>query len=117
MNYIAMIALAAFAAAQPPASKGSADLGKKIFTAKCTTCHGRDGKGVASMAKLFKVDPEKMNWTSSVNQGKTDAELKTTITNGNGKMPSFKGKLSDGDMANVIAFIRSLQAAAKGASN
>lgn len=97
------------AAAKAPA--GDAALGKKLMLAKCATCHNKDGHGNPVMAKLFKVPPQNMNWASPQNVKKSDAELKSIITHGNGKMPSFKGKLQDADIANVIAFIRTVQKA------
>ncbi len=103
----ALGALAAGAAAQQGA--GSAELGKKVMLAKCATCHGKDGRGVASMAKLFKVEKVNMDWMSAQNVAKSDAQLKATISNGNGKMPSFKTKLQAAEIADVVAYIRTLQ--------
>lgn len=40
---------------------------------------------------------------------KTDTELIAVTENGKGKMPAYKGKLSDAQIKEVIAYIRTLQ--------
>lgn len=107
MNTIVTLLLAANAAAAPaPAAKPD---GAKIFAAKCTTCHGKDGKGSAAMAKMYKLkDPSILNLSVTK---KTEAELVKTITNGEQKMPAFKGKLKDAEIAAVAGYVHGLGAA------
>jgi mono/diheme cytochrome c family protein len=50
------------------------------------------------IADLHSADVQKMS----------DADLKTVLTNGKNKMPSFKGKLTDAQMTDVISYIREL---------
>ena len=103
-----LLAVAVNAAAQTPAAAPKAD-GAKIFAAKCTACHAKDGKGSLPMAKMFKLkDPAVLNLTLSK---ESDAELVKTITDGREKMPSFKGKLKDAEFSALIAYIRTLSAA------
>ena len=110
MNLILIWTFATVASAQPAAPAKDADLGKKVFAAKCVTCHAKDGKGSSVMAKMFKADPKSLDLTGDLNQKKTDAELTKVINDGNGKMPAFKGKLKDGEIAGSVAYIRSLAA-------
>jgi cytochrome c6 len=39
----------------------------------------------------------------------SDADLIAATTNGKGKMPAYKGKLTDPQIADVISYIRTLQ--------
>ena len=107
MNLVMTLMLAVNAAAQTPAAPPKADAAK-IFAAKCTACHAKDGKGSLPMAKMFKLkDPAILNLTATK---ETDAELVKTITDGRDKMPSFKGKLKDAEIAALAAYIRTLSA-------
>ena len=42
-------------------------------------------------------------------QSQSDQDLKKIITDGKGKMPAYKSKLSDDDIAALVTFIRSLR--------
>jgi cytochrome c6 len=78
--------------------------GAAIFKGKCAMCHGADGKGQTSMGKSLKL----RSLGSPEVQKQTDAELIAITTNGKGKMPSYKGKLNDGEIKAVIVAIRDL---------
>jgi mono/diheme cytochrome c family protein len=78
--------------------------GKAIFKAKCAMCHGADGKGQTSMGKSMKI----RDLASPEVQKLTDAELTAITTNGKGKMPAYKGKLTDAEIKAVIVAIRDL---------
>jgi len=79
--------------------------GASTYTAKCQMCHGADGMGSTPAGKSMKAipfnDPQILN--------KSDAELIAATKNGKGKMPAYAGKLSDGDIKSVIAYIHTLQ--------
>lgn len=68
----------------------------------CAGCHGADGKTVGG------AGPATDALTSAAIQGKTDAVLSDSIKNGKGNMPAYS-TLSDAQITNVIAFIRSLK--------
>ena len=107
MNVIVTLLLAVNAAAASAKPDGA-----KLFAAKCTACHAKDGKGSKPMAKMFKLkDPEALSLTSEAASKKTDAELAKAITDGRNKMPSFKGKLKDAEISALIGYVRSLSAA------
>jgi len=102
--------LATNAAAAPAPAKAPDAPGQATFAKKCSACHAKDGKGSASMAKMFKVKPEELNLTTDEVVKKSDADLIKTINAGKDKMPSFKGKLKDAEIADVLAYVRSLVA-------
>ena len=79
---------------------GNAANGGTLFQEKCSVCHGKDGHAVLPGAPSF-AKGERME--------KPDSQLKHTITNGLNVMPSFKGVLSDGQMGDLLAYIRTLK--------
>jgi mono/diheme cytochrome c family protein len=75
----------------------------KIFKAKCATCHGVGGEGIASI--------KTPDFTSAeVQASVSDADILDTIKKGRPgtMMPAWNGKLSDQDMNAVARYIRSL---------
>lgn len=102
MAGVFVAASASFSA--PPA--GDATAGKDVYMHKCKACHGEDGQGNAGMAKLLKTTITPMD--SDEVQNKTDAEIKTIVTQGKDKMKPVKD-ISDTDIANVIAFVRTFK--------
>jgi len=87
------------------AHAADASAGKEIYGSKCKTCHGADGQGNPGMAKVLKTEIKSL--TSADVQSMTDADLKTTITQGKGKMKPVA--VSGADLDNVIAYVRSLK--------
>ncbi|MGH9512372.1 MAG: c-type cytochrome [Terriglobales bacterium] len=85
---------------------GDASAGKDVFLKKCKTCHGEDGHGNAGMAKLLNTTITPLD--SDEVQSKSDADIKTIILEGKAKMKPVKG-LTDADISNVIAFVRTLK--------
>jgi mono/diheme cytochrome c family protein len=84
-----------------PAFAASASDGAVVFTAKCKNCHGVDGSGNPAIAKM-------MNVTMKPLGAQTDAEVKTAVTAGVGKMKPVAG-LAAADVDNVIAYIHTLK--------
>ena len=81
------------------------DGGKEMFEKKCAMCHGKDGvpKPLAKNAGNFS-DPK---W-----QAANAAEAITqTITNGKGKMLSYKDKLKPEEIKALAEYIKTLGAA------
>jgi mono/diheme cytochrome c family protein len=99
----------------PASAAGDATAGGKIFAARCARCHGADGKG--NGPDLAKLHPSSnpVNWTNPVvNKKWSDSDIVAIITKG-GKavdaspvMPSFQGKLTDAQIQDLLAFIRTL---------
>lgn len=79
--------------------------GQAIFQAKCKTCHGEKGEGKEAIAKMYKVDVSALALNSTKS---SDEALKTMVQNGKGKMPAFKEKLSEDEINQVLAYVKSL---------
>ena len=62
--------------------------GKTLYTTKCVTCHGEDGKGGGNMAAKLKVKPADLTALHE----RTEGEIFWVITNGIPKsgMPAMK---------------------------
>lgn len=102
----ALVALFGPAIVLGAAGAGDASAGKAIYSNKCMICHGADGEGATGYAKAMGLQPARMS--SDRVQNKTDAELKKIILEGSGKMKPVKG-LSDADIDNVIAYVRTFR--------
>ena len=79
-----------------------------IYKAKCTSCHGKDGKGNEKMLKMFKVEAKDMNLIDEGTLAEKDEDLSKFILTGKKKMPSFKDKLMGLDVAELVKYIRGL---------
>ena len=77
--------------------------GNAVFAAKCSVCHGKDGRGLPNWRAKGQPDFTDANWQKS----KSDAALSASTKNGKGKyMPPFGGKLSDDEITAVVARVR-----------
>lgn len=76
--------------------------GAAVFKAKCAACHGQDGTGDTAMGKKLNV----RSLAAPEVQKQTDAQLLELTRKGKGKMPAYEGKISDADLAALIAHIR-----------
>jgi len=85
---------------------GDPAAGKAVFDKTCKTCHGATGVANPNIAKMMKVDIKELG--SAEIQSKTDAEFKTIITEGKGKMKAVK-TVTGKDIDNVIAYVRTLK--------
>ena len=85
---------------------GDMEAGKAVYAKKCKSCHGAAGEGNPAMAKMLKAEIKHLG--SKDVQQKKDDDIGKTITAGVGKMKPVKD-LSPADVANVIAFTRSLK--------
>jgi len=70
---------------------------------KCASCHGKDGRGKTLKGKLSHArDLTSSEWQNDV----TDERIFNSISNGKGKMPSFKKKLTDAQIEELVAYVR-----------
>lgn len=100
-----LILLLAFSVSLLSANKGDAKAGKAVYQKRCGTCHELSGAPKAAIAKMMKVEMRDLSVKTV--QDKSDAELRKIVVEGTGKMKGVAG-LSDKDMANLLAFVRSL---------
>jgi len=103
VNRIALVGLG-LALAIPTIAAAQAK-GHDTFQAKCAMCHGADGSASSGMGKSMGLKP----LSSPEVQKMSDADLIALITNGKGKMPASKGKLTDAQIADVAAYVKTLK--------
>jgi mono/diheme cytochrome c family protein len=77
-----------------------------LYKSKCAACHGADGSGNTTMGKSLGAK----DLGSAEVQKQTDAQLTDIVTNGmaGGKMPAYKGKLTDDDIKGLVGYLRTL---------
>jgi mono/diheme cytochrome c family protein len=92
--------LAAVAAIPASAQRGEAD-----YKSKCAMCHGADGLAESPAGKAMKTP----SFKSPEMVKASDKELIDETKNGKGKMPAYKDKLTDAQIKDVVAYIRTLQ--------
>jgi mono/diheme cytochrome c family protein len=90
------------AGARPAAA---ADDAAALYKTKCAACHGADGSGNTAMGKAFKL----RDLGSGEVQAQTDAQLVAITADGKGKMPAYKGKLTDEQIKDLVGYIRTLK--------
>lgn len=79
---------------------GDIDKGGKLYTRHCATCHGADGVNVM---------PDAPNFAHSERLLRPDVFILAAIKEGKNAMPAFQGMLKDGDIMDVIAYLRTLE--------
>ena len=77
---------------------------EKVYKAKCVSCHGPDGKGETAAGKATKA----RDLCSADVKKETDAAWTEIIVKGKNKMPSYDKKVTDAEVKDVIAYMRSL---------
>lgn len=89
-----------------PLAAADAAAGKAVYDKSCKSCHGADGSGNPTIAKMMKVEMKPLS--SKEVQAKSDDELKAVITTGSGKMKPVTSVSGDQASA-VVAFLRTLK--------
>lgn len=96
---------------------GSAQVarGKAVYEAHCMTCHGPGGKGQPGDWRIRDADgyypPPPLDDSAHAWHHPTAALLETIrdgSPQGQGRMPAWKGTLSEREMQDVVAYIKSL---------
>jgi len=97
----------------PEGPKGDPTAGKTKFVSTCSACHGPDAKGIAGLGKDLTI--------STFAKGLSDTDLVAFVTKGRDTsdsanttgvaMPPRGGNpaLSDTDLLDIIAYIRTLE--------
>jgi mono/diheme cytochrome c family protein len=79
--------------------------GEATYKAKCQMCHGATGGADTPTAKMLKVkpvsDPEMKKLSA--------ADMIKSTADGKGKMPAFKGKLTDEQIKDSVTYFRTLK--------
>lgn len=105
-NKAAVVTAEQVAAARNPTALS----GGQIFAAKCAACHQSGGQGTSGYPPLngnphvAAADPKEL--IATIVNGRSGA-LTVNGTAYNGKMPAWKGQLSNADIAAVATYVRS----------
>jgi mono/diheme cytochrome c family protein len=100
MKWLQRIALFSFFLALALPQIANAQNGADTFKAKCAMCHGADGSKTTMGSKpLNGADVQKMS----------EADLTAIVENGKGKMPAYKGKLTDAQIKDVVSFVKTMK--------
>lgn len=91
------------------AANGDPQKGQAVYAMNCVLCHGPQGQGDGLVGKT--IDPPAADFTSAASKKKTDAELLAVIENGRPPtaMVGWKGQLSDAEIQDVLAYVKSLR--------
>ena len=88
--------------------------GKAIYQKECAKCHGDAGGGDGAMGQKLKDKPT--NWTAGGGGLKDmdDAKITESIKKGGGAVGKSKAmpgnsKLSDADVTNLVAYVKTLK--------
>lgn len=73
--------------------------GQQIYATHCVICHGQSGRGMVAGAPNFDRGDGLM---------RPDFTLLGAIRAGKNAMPAYRGMLSDRDILDVIAYLRTL---------
>jgi mono/diheme cytochrome c family protein len=98
----AAVLLLAVSLAGPVFAQGSA---ADTYKAKCASCHGADGTAATPMGKAMKV----VSFKDPTMVKASDAQFIASTTDGKGKMPAYKGKLTDAQIKDLVSYIRTLK--------
>jgi mono/diheme cytochrome c family protein len=83
----------------------AADAGT-IYSRQCVSCHGRDGRGRTRKGRRTHArDMTNASWQDDV----SDERLFNSISNGRGKMPAFRKKISENDIDALVAYVRRMR--------
>ena len=88
--------------------RGDAKAGQAVYEQQCVRCHGAKLEGDGPDSQDLIVRPA--NFRSQTSRSKTDWELLVAISNGVlfSPMHSFRGKLTDQQILDVLSYIRSV---------
>ncbi len=101
------------AAPAPPAVPGPAavppdDVGQDLYNARCSTCHGRDGKAKTPIGLKLKT---KDLTQAALWKDLTDAAITKVMNEGTADkaMPSYQGRYSAEETAALVKYLRAFQ--------
>lgn len=105
---VGVVCLSAFSAhsvAQSSNAQKDIDAGA-LFDKHCDTCHGKDGQAKTIKAKFNHArNLTDDKWQAEV----TDERIFNSISNGKGKMPAWRKKLSEAQINTLVTYVRKLK--------
>jgi cytochrome c6 len=97
LGHLLLIGAASVALA-PAYAQAQAQDGKTLFAKNCAACHQANGKGIPGAFPALAGN--------GFVQGAPN-EVATVLLKGRGGMPDFSGSLDDGEIAQVLSYVRS----------
>jgi mono/diheme cytochrome c family protein len=79
--------------------------GQTVYVQRCLSCHGQAGRGDGPVGKLLRPPPRDL---APVVKGLSESDLLRIVRDGRGAMPSFAPALSDGELRQVLLYVRTL---------
>jgi mono/diheme cytochrome c family protein len=76
--------------------------GEATYKAKCQSCHGAEGTPNPGIAKAMGVKPASDPSVKSL----SEAQMIAVTSDGKGKMPAYKGKLTDQQIKDSVDYFR-----------
>jgi mono/diheme cytochrome c family protein len=76
--------------------------GEATYKAKCQSCHGAEGTPNPGIAKAMGVKPASDPSVKSL----SEAQMIAVTNDGKGKMPAYKGKLTDQQIKDSVDYFR-----------
>jgi mono/diheme cytochrome c family protein len=108
MNKLIITFFALMATVAGVALGADAKAGADLFNTKCKACHGEGGATPnEGVSKMFGV-PIPVLGSADV-QAKSDADLRTAVTAGKGKMPAVLKTATPAQVDDVVAYLRTLK--------
>jgi mono/diheme cytochrome c family protein len=74
--------------------------GREVYELHCQTCHGMDGQA---------MEPGTPDFSLGEGLFAPDVDLVQRLRDGGGHLPSYRGLLTDDELRDVVAYIRTLQ--------
>ena len=113
-QFLCLVTVVAIALALP-ARSADLDAGRKIFEEACAVCHGAAGRPDPTNPAVQALDPQPADLSDPLFNSREPAEdWQIVVTHGgpalglSAAMPAQMGALSDEDIANVVAYAKTL---------
>jgi mono/diheme cytochrome c family protein len=105
--WVAGASVGASTAAAPQGGRASqVERGREVYADKCQRCHGADGQGHTRLGE--EVNPPDLS-DPALHRRRGAARMIASVTNGRGGMPAFRQKLSRQQIADSVAYVRTLR--------
>jgi mono/diheme cytochrome c family protein len=93
----------------PPTAQ-NARRGAAVYEADCASCHGATGLGDGPASHTLSPPPAELGWITKIPSSRRDSFMYWSIADGGAHfrtgMPSFNGKLAEGQIWSVIGYIQ-----------
>jgi mono/diheme cytochrome c family protein len=96
-------------------SKDELEMGKEIYQANCTICHGENGNGKGPQAASLSTQPSDFTSQEFMAQFSIASFYQTVSDGSAGEMHAFEGVLDEDQIWAVSSYVRSLGFASSGA--